>query len=505
MTTTTLAPPPLETITFPSGQRHEVVAADAEKLVIDCAVAPMDGAEGAACPRRQRRALRGPIAGHLRFTLNGVAHHFAAGDAASARAAASILAGRRRPRPRGTRHVHARLPLPRRPARPRRLDHAGRMNAKGCPACATSAGPAPPLDRPSPDYRAAAGLPRRCLGGLALAALTGRRMPRPEQRGDPRRVGEDVEAVTRPSAPTRNARIDRDAVLVEHDARAAVDQRGRRSRPASPGARRTTRLPATALGALAPAARRRRRRRAGRRPGRAAPAGPRSRRRARRPGTRRRPRAAGGEVARPASARALDAPAGAAGELAGRGGRAVRRSARSRRTARANMSCSTNASRSAGASVVEHDQQREPDRVGRAPPRARDRRRRLGSRPGPARATSSGSSRRVFRERSMVEAHPGDDRRQPAAEVLDVRGVGAAEPEPAPPARRRRPRCASRASGRRPPRRCVRCSSKRSCQQSSSFICHILPSRSCHASDRPTTARCDTDAVPGGRHHDKPG
>jgi hypothetical protein len=44
--------------------------------------------------------------------------------------------------------------------------------------------------------------------------------------------------------------------------------------------------------------------------------------------------------------------------------------------------------------------------------------------------TSSGSSRRVLRARSMYERHARDDRRQPAAEVVDLAGVHAAEPQP---------------------------------------------------------------------------
>ena len=42
----------------------------------------------------------------------------------------------------------------------------------------------------------------------------------------------------------------------------------------------------------------------------------------------------------------------------------------------------------------------------------------------------NGCSRRDLRERSMFEAHPGDHRRQPAAEVLDAARVAAGEPEP---------------------------------------------------------------------------
>ena len=95
----------------------------------------------------------------------------------------------------------------------------------------------------------------------------------------------------------------------------------------------------------------------------------------------------------------------------------------------ANMSCSTNASRSAGVSVSSTTSSARPtesassglvlgidgvvaehDRVGHV------------------------RAERVLAPRlaraQHVEAHPRDDRRQPAAEVLDVAGVGAAEPDP---------------------------------------------------------------------------
>ena len=95
----------------------------------------------------------------------------------------------------------------------------------------------------------------------------------------------------------------------------------------------------------------------------------------------------------------------------------------------ANMSCSTNASRSAGASVSQHHQQREPDRVGQQ---------RFVLRVGTVGAAHDrvGHVRvqRLLAPRAAraqhVQAHPGDDRRQPTAQVLDAAGVGAAQPQP---------------------------------------------------------------------------
>jgi mannose-6-phosphate isomerase-like protein (cupin superfamily) len=87
MTTTLIAEPggdaapeaPLEIITFASGQRHEVVAADAERLIIAFAVAPMDKANAPHAHDDSDEVFE-VLAGHLLFTLNGVAHHLAAGD-----------------------------------------------------------------------------------------------------------------------------------------------------------------------------------------------------------------------------------------------------------------------------------------------------------------------------------------------------------------------------------------------------------------------------------------
>jgi mannose-6-phosphate isomerase-like protein (cupin superfamily) len=79
MTTPLLAEPALETITFPSGQRHTVVAADAERLVIEFSVAPMDHANAPHVHDSSDEVFE-VLDGHLLFTLADVAHHLAAGD-----------------------------------------------------------------------------------------------------------------------------------------------------------------------------------------------------------------------------------------------------------------------------------------------------------------------------------------------------------------------------------------------------------------------------------------
>lgn len=66
-------------ITFPSGQRHEVVAADAHRLIIDFSVAPMAEPNVAHVHDSSDEVFE-VFGGHLLFTLNGVAHHLAAGD-----------------------------------------------------------------------------------------------------------------------------------------------------------------------------------------------------------------------------------------------------------------------------------------------------------------------------------------------------------------------------------------------------------------------------------------
>ena len=95
----------------------------------------------------------------------------------------------------------------------------------------------------------------------------------------------------------------------------------------------------------------------------------------------------------------------------------------------ANMSCSTNASRSAGVERLQHDEQREPDRVGQQ---------RLVLGVGAVGAVDDRlghvDAQRLLAPRvaraQHVQADARDDGRQPAAEVLDVARVGAAEPQP---------------------------------------------------------------------------
>ena len=95
----------------------------------------------------------------------------------------------------------------------------------------------------------------------------------------------------------------------------------------------------------------------------------------------------------------------------------------------ANMSCRTNASRSAGVSVSSTTSNARPTESACAASCA-------GSttsceqRTVRARDVPRESSRRALRERSMSRHTRADDRRQPAAEVLDGAGVGAAQPDP---------------------------------------------------------------------------
>lgn len=82
MTLPLLAEPataPLETIVFPSGQRHDVVVADADRLVIDFSVAPMDQPNVPHVHDSSDEVFE-VLGGHLLFTLAGVEHHLAAGD-----------------------------------------------------------------------------------------------------------------------------------------------------------------------------------------------------------------------------------------------------------------------------------------------------------------------------------------------------------------------------------------------------------------------------------------
>jgi mannose-6-phosphate isomerase-like protein (cupin superfamily) len=80
LTVSVAVAPPLDVIDFPDGQRHAVVAAGEDRLVIDFTVPPMDRPNA---PHAHDAAdeLFEVRAGHLLFTLNGVAHHLAAGDA----------------------------------------------------------------------------------------------------------------------------------------------------------------------------------------------------------------------------------------------------------------------------------------------------------------------------------------------------------------------------------------------------------------------------------------
>jgi quercetin dioxygenase-like cupin family protein len=70
---------PLDVIAFGDGQRHEVVAADDDHLVIEFTVPPMD-APNAPHVHDSADEVFEVFAGHLLFRLNGVAHHLAAGD-----------------------------------------------------------------------------------------------------------------------------------------------------------------------------------------------------------------------------------------------------------------------------------------------------------------------------------------------------------------------------------------------------------------------------------------
>jgi mannose-6-phosphate isomerase-like protein (cupin superfamily) len=74
------APPPPDVIQFPDGQRHVIVAADACELVIDFTVPPMERPNAPHVHDAADEVFE-VRAGHLLFTLNGVAHHLAGGDA----------------------------------------------------------------------------------------------------------------------------------------------------------------------------------------------------------------------------------------------------------------------------------------------------------------------------------------------------------------------------------------------------------------------------------------
>ncbi|HET6506447.1 MAG TPA: cupin domain-containing protein [Baekduia sp.] len=70
---------PLETIVFPSGRLHEVVAADDDHLVIQLTVAPMERPNTPHVHDTSDEVFE-VLGGHVLFTLAGVAHHLAAGD-----------------------------------------------------------------------------------------------------------------------------------------------------------------------------------------------------------------------------------------------------------------------------------------------------------------------------------------------------------------------------------------------------------------------------------------
>jgi hypothetical protein len=93
------------------------------------------------------------------------------------------------------------------------------------------------------------------------------------------------------------------------------------------------------------------------------------------------------------------------------------------------MSCSTNATRSAGAQRLEHHQQREPNRVGQQ---------RLVLGVGAVRAADDRVGH-VYVQRRLaarlprtqhVQGHPCHHCGQPPGKVLDARGIGAADAQP---------------------------------------------------------------------------
>ena len=228
---------------------------------------------------------------------------------------------------------------------------------------------------------------------------------------------------------------------------AIVKRRTRRRRPN--GASRRPGLPSISAGSReprpprrAPGARRRRRRaargpgpargrcgrRAARRRDRARRRARRSRRRGRRRGRRRRPRAGGRARPRGAGRAPCTRRRAAARQLP----RRLRGALEDRRDVvegHGEHVVQHEGQPLGGAQRVEHDEHREPDRVG-------EQRLLLGvgrvraAAAGSGASASSGSSRRDVRVRSMSRRHAGDDRRQPAAEVVDGARVGAAEPQP---------------------------------------------------------------------------
>ena len=154
-------------------------------------------------------------------------------------------------------------------------------------------------------------------------------------------------------------------------------------------------------------------RRGGRRPGRGRRSGPRSRRRGTRRGRRRRPALLGQVDAGSGCAPWTRRRARLASWRAASGVRSMISAISSNGTA--NMSWRTKASRSAGVKRLEHDQQREPDRVGEerfllrvgVPSRADDRLGHPGARPSPRAASARARSRsRQTRPTTVVSQPP---------------------------------------------------------------------------------------------------
>ena len=211
--------------------------------------------------------------------------------------------------------------------------------------------------------------------------------------------------------------------------RGAVDDR-------RPRERREARARATAARAPPPARRppaagragRARRRRGRRRRGRAPRAARRSRRRARRRGRRRRPRAGG---------RGRDRACGAAPRTRRRARLASWRAAAGVRSTiggdllerHAEHVVQDEGEALGGGQRLEHDEQGEPDRVGQLGLVGR-----VGVLAGADDRLGQRRAHEVLAPRAAraqhVQAHAADDRRQPAAQVVDRLGVGAAEAQP---------------------------------------------------------------------------
>ena len=192
-------------------------------------------------------------------------------------------------------------------------------------------------------------------------------------------------------------------------------------------------------------------------------------------------------------------PARAAGELARRIGRAVRRPRAISSNGTPNMSWRTKASRSAGVSVSSTTSSARPDRVGEQ---------RLVLRIGPVLAVDDrlghvrgerllASRRRASAACSARPARRPSSARRPGSRPRSRRrGSG----EPTPPAPRRPPRSAIRASGRRlPAGAAVAPRTGSPANRAHSSV--TFPPRS-GLTDRPATpGRCDTSAGGGGAPH----